>query len=276
LSIKKKIIMKKKRVLLVDAYNMLYRSRCGWKDGENPIVYTFFRCLRSVLNQFSPDVAYFVLEGYPEMKMNFDSSYKAQRKREHDPEWFRQKQICINAVSDLTPVISVKHEKREADDVIAHLALNDHAEDECIVISSDKDFILLAQRHESLKLYNPISKKMQEIPDFDYLTYKSLRGDPSDNIPGFRGIGDKRATAMSEDAELFSSFMSDIEKEKLFEKNKQMIEFVKINSSSELDFLGAPNNPSLLRELFNDLGFESLSTEGSWEKYSAPFYKLIC
>lgn len=261
------------KVLFIDAYNMLYRSRSGWTSGENPIVYTFFRSLRSVLNKFNPDRAYFVLEGYPKKRMQIDSSYKGQRVREPDEEWSRQKKMCIQIVSENTPVVSVRHAEREADDVIAHLALVDHADDECIVVSSDKDFILLAQMRENLQVYNPIRKKMQDVPEFDYLKYKSLRGDPSDNIAGFKGIGEKRATAMCVDDEAFNSFMKVEGRIDTFNKNKEMIMFHEIDSDDSLETLGSSSSPDLLLRSFEELGFSSL-TGNKWESYSRPFYNL--
>ena len=53
------------KVLLLDGYNLLFRARSGWKQGDNPIVFNFLRSFRMLVGKFNPDRVYFVLEGRP-------------------------------------------------------------------------------------------------------------------------------------------------------------------------------------------------------------------
>ena len=50
------------RVLLLDAYNLIHRARSGFKSGDFPIVYNFFRSLRPLIEKFDPE-EYWTIKG---------------------------------------------------------------------------------------------------------------------------------------------------------------------------------------------------------------------
>jgi 5'-3' exonuclease len=84
----------------------------------------------------------------------------------------------------------------EADDVIAHLSKQIFDESEVVISSTDKDFLQLINHR--IKVYSPTKKKIYDrdaiyeeygIPSKNFLTYRILEGDKSDNIPGVRGAG---------------------------------------------------------------------------------------
>ena len=65
-------------------------------------------------------------------------------------------------------------------------------------MSTDKDFLQLVD--DRLQVWSPTKKKYYfkntvnedfEIPAHNYLLYRTMKGDPSDNIPGIKGIGVK-------------------------------------------------------------------------------------
>ena len=41
-------------VLLLDAYNLIYRARSGYMKGDYPVVYNFFRGIRPLIEKFNP------------------------------------------------------------------------------------------------------------------------------------------------------------------------------------------------------------------------------
>ena len=73
-------------------------------------------------------------------------------------------------------------------------------------VSTQKCAQLQYQTHKNLKLYNPIRKKFIETPEHDYVTWKALKGDSSDNIPGFKGVGNKTASKLAGSPELLEEF----------------------------------------------------------------------
>ena len=168
-----------------------------------------FQKFRAAVNKFNPDRVYFVLEGKPVKRLAMMKEYKAQRVYHDKDDFHRQKRMIIKMLKENFPVHVVRHPYYECDDVLAALATVTHKDDDCIVVSSDSDFYQLLQTHECLALYNPIRKKFVPVPQCDYVSWKALRGDSSDNIEGFRGIGDKRAALLLEDKEAFEQFLDD-------------------------------------------------------------------
>ena len=82
------------KILIADGYNLLYRSRTGWGQGDNPIVFNFLRSFKALVEKFNPDKTYFVLEGRPKKRKDLLPEYKAQRVySDHDdfyrPAWIR-------------------------------------------------------------------------------------------------------------------------------------------------------------------------------------------
>lgn len=199
----------KQRVLLVDGYNMMYRARSGWAKGDNPIVFNFFRSLRATIDKFKPDVAYFVLEGRPIQRLETMAEYKGNREHHDRDDFIRQRRLIISLLKEKFPIHVVRHPHYECDDVLAALARVTHADDDVIVVSSDTDFYQLLSGDKSIELYNPVKKEFVDPPEFDYVSWKALRGDSSDNIPGIRGIGDKRARDLVDNPEALKSFLDE-------------------------------------------------------------------
>lgn len=94
------------------------------------------------------------------------------------------------------PITTISIDQIEADDVIAYLS--SYFKNKVIILSNDKDFLQLVS--DRVSVYLPTKKKMYTPESlFDetgiwcenYIIYKALIGDKSDNIEGIRGIGDK-------------------------------------------------------------------------------------
>ena len=266
----------KQRVLLIDGYNMLYRARSGWAKGDNPIVFNFFRSLRSTVDKFNPDVVYFILEGKPIQRLEKMTEYKANREY-HDKDGFiRQRKFIIGLLKERFPVRVVRHPNYECDDVLAALANVVHRDDDVIVISSDTDFYQLLDGHKSLELYNPVQKKFIDSPGYDYVSWKALRGDSSDNIPGIRGIGNKRAQALLEVEGALQKFLEQKEHREIYQRNIEMIKFHELSDAelSELEVNSPSVDWSLLKETFDELRFFAITNAKSWRKFISTFDRI--
>ena len=106
------------KVDLLDAYKLIYRARSGYLKGDYPVVYNFFRGLRPLIEKFSPDKVYFVLEGKPEFRMQLNDAYKANRSN-NDRHFHEQKAQIISIVKECFPITTARHPKLECDDTIA-------------------------------------------------------------------------------------------------------------------------------------------------------------
>jgi DNA polymerase I len=264
-----------KKILLLDGYNLLYRARSGYTAGDYAIVYNFFRSFRVLVEKFSPDLAYFALEGRPVDRLDQFPDYKAQRVY-HDTDGFqRQKDIIVNLLRRRFPVSVVRHQNYEGDDVLANIATKFHQNDACTVVSSDSDFLQLYDQHKHIEIYNPIKKKVAEKPAVNYVLWKSLRGDPADNIPGFKGVGNKRAARLVEDSEKLDKFLSHEDRASIFERNRALIQFHDMGKDLEKIELSKPViDWDAVRAYFTQLEFKTITNETSWEKFTQTFHSL--
>ena len=267
-----------KNILLFDGYNLIYRARySGMNKGNHSTVFNFFRGIRPLVEKFNPDIAYFVLEGKPVKRLNLDPSYKGQRVYNDKDDFNRQRREIISILKEFFPFIVVKHNEFECDDIINHLAVIDHKDDNVTIVSSDTDFIQSVNKNVSL--YNPVRKQFIEGKEYDYVAWKSLVGDKSDNIEGFKGIGDKKAIKLLNESNKLKEFLS-IEENKLkFDKNNFMIKFhdLEKNEIENISYSYLESFPdwSKLKEIFSTYEFVSLTNkEKSWNNFINTFKNL--
>lgn len=263
------------KVLLLDGYNLMYRARYGFAKGPHAAIFSFFRSLRPLVEKFDPDIVYFVLEGYPQQRMDLLPEYKATRVFDDKDDFQRQKKFIIELMKHNFPIHVVRHPAHECDDVIGNLVMHTHKTDECVIVSTDTDFIQLYNTCQNVKIYNPVKKSFVEGVGYDYVTWKALRGDGSDNISGFFGIGDKKALAMASDSSILEEFLSAGENRQLFEKNRTLIKFFDLSNDMSLLETDPPvHDWDNLRKIFSELGFYSMTNDTAWKKYVATFQRL--
>jgi DNA polymerase-1 len=104
------------------------------------------------------------------------------------------------------PVSLISIDKIEADDSIGLIAKhyeNDETCNEVTIMSADQDFYQLIS--EKVHVYSPTKRKTYKVDDVvaefnvhpnNFLLYKALLGDNSDNLPGIRGLGPKKILKM--------------------------------------------------------------------------------
>lgn len=263
------------KVLFLDAYNLIYRAKSGFTKGDNYVIYNFFRGLRPLVDMFKPDLVYFVLEGRPKHRsMISEGEYKSNRPSQGE-HFHAQKASIIGAVGEYMPFISVRHPDFECDDVIATYVYK-HARqgDECFVISSDSDFIQLHNMC-NVTLYNPVKKKKIEKPPYDYVMWKALRGDPTDNIKGIPKVGDKTADKLMKDPQLLKEFLESPERREIFDRNVNLIRLVDLtNSIDEMEIKDSNFNSSGLHQYLSELKFDSMLKEKTWNNYTKTFERV--
>lgn len=260
-------------ILLLDAYNLIYRAKSGFMKGEYPVVYNFLRGLRPLVEKFSPDKVYFVLEGKPEFRINLNDAYKANRKKS-DKHFHEQKSQIISIIKECFPFTTAVHPKLECDDTIATLVkVHCQKGDSCTIISSDSDFYQLLNVFDNCQIYNPIKKKIIEKPDYDYVTWKALKGDLTDNISGIPGCGDKTATKLVKNPQLMIEYLKkEPLRQQIFERNVNLIRLVDFSDSiEEATFIEGTADWEELSDLIETMGFDSMLKEKTWNKYVQTF-----
>lgn len=264
------------KVILLDAMNLIHRARSGWVKGPHALTFNFFRNLKPILERFDADLAYFVLEGKPVHRIELLPEYKGTRKKQPDSFWSQKDEIL--SILSMLPIIQTRHPKHECDDVIANLAKK-HLEKghDVTIVSNDTDFIQLFDvfQHSCFHIWNPRKKAFVERPDYNYLDWKSLRGDSSDNIPGIKGVGDKTAEKLLANPQVLSEFLLRSNNQEIFQRNKRLIGFQWFSNLNSLETATPEVCMESVKKAFNDRGFESMVKETYWKKFEQSFNTLM-
>jgi len=150
-----------------------------------------------------------------------------------------------------------------------------HKEDNVTIISSDTDFIQSIS--ETVNVYSPVKKAFLEKTEYDYVNWKALVGDKSDNIEGFARVGDKTAQKLLANKENFKSFLLKEGNQEKFNQNVFMIKFHDLTLDENNIQYSLPEVISWesLKEIFVKYSFNSIiGKEKSWLKYVNTFSKL--
>lgn len=271
-------------ILAIDFMNAAHRARSGFKLGPAPVVFNFFRQFKSLVDKFKPNRVYVVLEGRPVKRHESLTEYKANRvvapddpRAEELARFFAQKDVIVDLLTKHFPVSVVRHPTSECDDTIANLAAKASTVVDWVIVSSDSDFTQLLHDHPHVRLYNPVQDKFVEAPgDYDYVTWKSLRGDSSDNIPGVPGVGDKTAAKIASDPKLLKEFLSRPEVGPIFARNYDLIRFMEwTREEAEQMTCSTPAKDwDAVKATFSGYGFSSMVKDVSWEKFVLGFDHL--
>src|SRR5438067_3992000 len=134
-------------------------------------------------------------------------TYKAQR--EAAPDILRQQIGLVRQVCEALGITMLESPGNEADDVIATLATRARDNgDDVIIVTGDRDTYQLVEDPLVKVLYNRRGvsdyvlydeagiKERTGVTPAKYPEYAALRGDPSDNLPGVPGVGEKTAAKL--------------------------------------------------------------------------------
>lgn len=243
---KKRLIIIDSNSIIHRAYHVFpfLTTKKGEKVGA---IYGFLTSLLKIVKDFQPDfiVATFDFPA-PTFRHKEYKEYKA--KRPPMPEELYQQIPKIKEVLKVFNVSIFEKEGFEADDLIGTIAncaskeiLFKNKETpslfsdltttclknffiEIIILSNDSDMLqlinfqtkacLLNGRGKKIILYDEklTQEKLQGLTPKQFLDFKSLRGDPSDNIPGVIGVGEKIATKLVLEFDNLENLYQEIEK----------------------------------------------------------------
>jgi DNA polymerase-1 len=173
----------------------------------------YLRSLGALTRQFQPTQIYTVFEGEGSSynRKNLISEYKGNRNQSRITKWaaFDSLEEEDESKSDqivrliqylkTLPVRMISIRGAEADDTIAYLGEVLPKDKQVIIVSSDKDYLQLI--NENISVYRPIEKKIYNVKSFqekykfhpqNFIIYKTLLGDNSDNIKSVKGLGEKK------------------------------------------------------------------------------------
>ena len=146
---------------------------------------------------------------YPGYKANRGKGVRLNRTHDWNSDAEEEQQMIqqlLRVIQYLTqlPCTVMMLSNVEADDTIGYLATEmcekNPDVDEAYIMSTDKDFYQLVS--DKIKVWNPIKKQIIDtakvvelygIQPHNFLLFKAMNGDASDNLPGIKGIGVKTA-----------------------------------------------------------------------------------
>ena len=203
------------RLLLLDGHSLAYRAffalpveNFSTTTGQpTNAVYGFTAMLINVLRDEQPT---HVAVSFDVSKSTFRTEEYADYKagRSETPTDFKGQVSLVREVLDALRVPIVCAEGFEADDVIATLATQASAQDmDVLIVTGDRDaFQLVSDRVTVLYNARGVSDMRRMTPEAvqekyglspaQYPEFAALRGDPSDNLPGIPGLGEKTATKL--------------------------------------------------------------------------------
>ena len=199
------------KVMLLDTYGLVYRAffalpelttTCGVPINA---AYGFTMMLGKIIADERPThvVAAFD-KGLPAHRVAIFQAYKAQRERM--PDDLRGQFELVRRILSVHRIPVAEFENQEADDVIATLARQvEEAGKQSVVVTGDTDLLQLVDEHTNVLMTRrgitdlgrydlaAVRERFDGLEPRQLPDYRGLKGDPSDNLPGIPGIGEKTA-----------------------------------------------------------------------------------
>ena len=251
----------KKKLLLIDASNLLFRSYYATAYTGN-LMQTKEGLYTNGIFGFAHAMTKLIEDGYTHILVALDTDGKTHRHevfenykgtRSDTPEELKEQFPYMKEYLDALGVYYYEQKFMEADDIIGYAATHYKDQfDEIMIYSNDHDLVQLLDKNVSqlisrkglkdIEIYTPEYVKEKLGFETNQVTdYKALVGDTSDNIPGVPGIGDKTAVKLLSEYKTLENLYDNVEeiKGKLKDKlvdNKEVAFFSKRLATIQLDF----------------------------------------
>ena len=281
-----------KKIILVDGNNLLFRSYYATAYTGNVMknskgfptnaLYGLVTMINKIILEEKPNyiaVAFDIGKNFRKCKYDF---YKEGRQQ--TPDDLKKQMPYARKLLNKMGIKTLELEPYEADDIIGTLASEVERDDNFIatIVSSDKDLLQLLSEQVDIKLlkqkdyirYNPKTfYDDYKINPINMIDLKALAGDPSDNIPGVKGIGEKTALSLLQKYPTIEEIYNHIDEIKGKTKEKLIIDKDNAFMSKEI--------ATIYREVPIDLNledykYEHIESDELYEMYEElEFYSLM-
>ena len=239
-----------KKLILIDANAIIHKAFYALPELTNRkgehinAIYGFSSILLKIINELKPD---YIAAAYdlpaPTFRHKQYDGYKAKRIKKPD-ELISQIPKTKEILKGFN-IPALEKKSFEADDIIVTIAKQfTNKKIEILILTGDLDILQLVDKN--IKVYalrrgmtdtmiygeKEVFERYELKPE-QLIDYKGLRGDPSDNIPGVAGIGEKGATLLLKEFKTLENLYKNIKKVKnesivkKLEQNKKMAFFSK-------------------------------------------------
>jgi DNA polymerase-1 len=276
------------KLVLLDAHALIHRAYHAIQTdllspGGEPTkaVFGFTSTLLKVLKDIQPRYVAAAFDLGKSFRKDQFAGYKATR-----PKLAEDLAAQIERVREVCEALGIPiyaKEGFEADDLLGALAKQASARGiETIIVTGDTDTFQLIDPHTQIQMFlrlgEPVLYDQGQVEERygleprQLIDFKALRGDPSDNIPGVSGIGDKTATRLLVQYGSIEGLLAHLddldaktrgklrEAEAQLQLNKQLVTIDR-EAPAQLNLetarFGEYNRERVLT-LFRELGFQSL------------------
>ena len=281
-------------LLLIDGHSQAYRAYFGMKtplstrDGElTAAVYGFTRKLLSALKEYDPEYVAVAFDTGDTWRHAEFPEYKATR--DAMPDDMRTQLVRIEEMLHAFNIPVITYPNFEADDILGTLARQAAAQgQDVLIMTGDRDmFQLVTDRVQVLytsggpnpvtSVYGPAQVyERYGLTPAQFIDFKALTGDTSDNIPGVPGIGEKTAVKFLQQFGSLDGLYAQIDaisgaktRQNLIDYAEQVrrnLRLVTISTDLDLNYDAAAcrvrsYSPDAVIALFNQLEFRSLLKE---------------
>src|SRR4030042_4231747 len=235
--------MSKQKFILIDGNALVHRAfhalpPLTTKEGELVnAVYGFLTIFFKALKEIKPT---YVAVTFDLAKKTFRNEmyaeYKATRVKAPQEPYDQ-----IPKIKELLKLFNVpiyELEGFEADDVIGticHLKTVNRPDIETMIVTGDLDTLQLID--DNTKVYSlkrglsdtiiydekNVQQRFNGLKPNQMIDYKALKGDPSDNIPGVKGIGEKTAINLLKQFETLDNLYKNIDSKKISESVREKL-----------------------------------------------------
>ena len=228
------------KLIIIDGNALIHRSfhalppTMATKAGEMVnAVYGFTAVLLKAIREFKPEYVVLTLDRKaPTFRHKQFKEYKAKRVKAPDELYAQIPRVKEIAESFSIPIF--EKDGFEADDLIGTIARKTDGRIEKIIVTGDMDTLQLVNSHT--KVYT-MSRGLSDSIIYDekavkarfnltpeqMIDFKALRGDPSDNIPGVRGIGEKGAIELLINFKTLDKIYKNIESKKIKDRVRGLL-----------------------------------------------------
>ena len=203
----------KEKLLLIDGHSIMNRAFYGLPNLTNSdglhtnAVYGFLTILFKILEEEQAGYLAVAFDlAAPTFRHKMYEGYKGTRKPM--PEELREQIPVMKEVLAAMGIPVITKEGYEADDILGTLSREGEEKGmDVTILSGDRDLLQLATKHVKIRIPKTKGgqttiedyleedvKEAYQVTPTEFIDVKALMGDPSDNIPGIPGVGEKTAT----------------------------------------------------------------------------------
>ncbi len=203
------------KLMLVDGNSLTYRAffalptDMATASGQvTNAVFGFTSMMINLLRDHKPTKVVVAFDRpEPTFRHERIETYKATRNEA--PDILRQQMGLVRQVLEALRIPILEAPGFEADDILATLATRARdRQDDVLIVTGDRDTYQLVEDPHIRVIYNKRGvsdyadydeagiKERTGVAPTDYVIYAALRGDPSDNLPGVPGVGEKTAAKL--------------------------------------------------------------------------------